>query len=61
MHSYVPTMFFWCCWGGVWTVWGSRVYALITRYKEGKLLSNLKHPYVVRYRENFTDKGWLHT
>jgi len=27
--------------------------------KEGKLLATLKHPYVVRYRENFTDKGWF--
>lgn len=27
--------------------------------KEGKLLSSLKHPYIVRYRENFTEKGWF--
>lgn len=27
--------------------------------KEGKLLATLKHPYVVRYRENFTEKGWF--
>lgn len=27
--------------------------------KEGKLLSSLKHPYIVRYRESFQDAGWL--
>ncbi|CAK8989877.1 unnamed protein product [Durusdinium trenchii] len=27
--------------------------------KEGKLLSELKHPYIVRYRESFTESGWL--
>mmetsp|Transcript_21750 Transcript_21750/g.74778 ORF Transcript_21750/g.74778 Transcript_21750/m.74778 type:complete len:675 (+) Transcript_21750:50-2074(+) len=27
--------------------------------KEGKLLAELKHPYIVRYRESFTDNGWL--
>lgn len=27
--------------------------------KEGQLLSSLKHPYIVRYRENFTEAGWL--
>mmetsp|Transcript_64384 Transcript_64384/g.121990 ORF Transcript_64384/g.121990 Transcript_64384/m.121990 type:complete len:618 (+) Transcript_64384:54-1907(+) len=27
--------------------------------KEGKLLSSLKHPYIVRYRENFSEKGWF--
>mmetsp|Transcript_54094 Transcript_54094/g.142495 ORF Transcript_54094/g.142495 Transcript_54094/m.142495 type:complete len:555 (+) Transcript_54094:115-1779(+) len=27
--------------------------------KEGQLLASLKHPYIVRYRENFTDSGWL--
>jgi len=26
---------------------------------EGKLLAELKHPYIVRYRENFADNGWL--
>lgn len=27
--------------------------------KEGKLLAELRHPYIVRYRESFTDCGWL--
>eukprot|EP00929_Paragymnodinium_shiwhaense_P064407 TRINITY_DN3224_c0_g1_i1.p1 TRINITY_DN3224_c0_g1~~TRINITY_DN3224_c0_g1_i1.p1 ORF type:complete len:406 (-),score=80.32 TRINITY_DN3224_c0_g1_i1:87-1304(-) len=27
--------------------------------KEGKLLSALKHPYIVRYRESFLEEGWL--
>lgn len=27
--------------------------------REGKLLSQLKHPYIVRYRESFTRSGWL--
>mmetsp|Transcript_41167 Transcript_41167/g.74380 ORF Transcript_41167/g.74380 Transcript_41167/m.74380 type:complete len:604 (+) Transcript_41167:87-1898(+) len=27
--------------------------------KESVLLSTLKHPYIVRYRESFTDSGWL--
>mmetsp|Transcript_89121 Transcript_89121/g.256915 ORF Transcript_89121/g.256915 Transcript_89121/m.256915 type:complete len:630 (-) Transcript_89121:263-2152(-) len=27
--------------------------------KEGKLLAGLQHPYIVRYRESFTDNGWL--
>jgi NIMA (never in mitosis gene a)-related kinase len=27
--------------------------------KEGKLLAQFKHPYVVRYRESFIDSGWL--
>jgi len=27
--------------------------------KEGKLLGELKHPYIVRYRESFTESGWL--
>merc|ERR1719240_1391834 len=27
--------------------------------REGQLLSTLKHPYIVRYRENFADAGWL--
>jgi len=27
--------------------------------KEGKLLAALKHPYIVRYRENFIDSGWF--
>lgn len=27
--------------------------------KEGQLLAELKHPYIVRYRENFTENGWL--
>eukprot|EP00930_Biecheleria_cincta_P023226 TRINITY_DN16811_c0_g1_i1.p1 TRINITY_DN16811_c0_g1~~TRINITY_DN16811_c0_g1_i1.p1 ORF type:complete len:430 (+),score=69.57 TRINITY_DN16811_c0_g1_i1:50-1339(+) len=27
--------------------------------QEGKLLSGLKHPYIVRYRENFTEAGWF--
>jgi len=27
--------------------------------KEGQLLAQLKHPYIVRYRENFNDNGWL--
>merc|ERR1740127_224050 len=27
--------------------------------REGQLLASLKHPYIVRYRENFTDSGWL--
>lgn len=27
--------------------------------KEGRLLADLKHPYIVRYRENFTENGWL--
>jgi len=26
---------------------------------EGKLLAQLRHPYIVRYRENFTDNGWF--
>lgn len=26
---------------------------------EGQLLAELKHPYIVRYRENFADNGWL--
>jgi len=29
--------------------------------KEGKLLAELNHPYIVRYRENFTESGWLCT
>eukprot|EP00930_Biecheleria_cincta_P021330 TRINITY_DN15838_c1_g2_i1.p1 TRINITY_DN15838_c1_g2~~TRINITY_DN15838_c1_g2_i1.p1 ORF type:complete len:561 (-),score=80.13 TRINITY_DN15838_c1_g2_i1:33-1676(-) len=27
--------------------------------QEGQLLSTLKHPYIVRYRENFTEAGWF--
>eukprot|EP00440_Ansanella_granifera_P020545 gb/GFBE01022313.1/.p1 GENE.gb/GFBE01022313.1/~~gb/GFBE01022313.1/.p1 ORF type:complete len:661 (+),score=110.18 gb/GFBE01022313.1/:1-1983(+) len=27
--------------------------------KEGKLLAELQHPYIVRYRQNFTESGWL--
>lgn len=27
--------------------------------KEGRLLAELKHPYIVRYRESFTENGWL--
>lgn len=27
--------------------------------REARLLSQVKHPYVVRYRENFADRGWL--
>lgn len=27
--------------------------------KEGKLLAQFKHPYVVRYRDNFLESGWL--
>mmetsp|Transcript_93008 Transcript_93008/g.165417 ORF Transcript_93008/g.165417 Transcript_93008/m.165417 type:complete len:653 (+) Transcript_93008:43-2001(+) len=27
--------------------------------KEGKLLAELRHPYIVRYRDNFTESGWL--
>merc|ERR1719235_2645260 len=27
--------------------------------KEGRLLSQFKHPYIVRYRESFIDSGWL--
>jgi len=27
--------------------------------KEGKLLAELRHPYIVRYRESFTESGWL--
>lgn len=27
--------------------------------QEGQLLSSLKHPYIVRYRDNFTEGGWL--
>lgn len=27
--------------------------------QEGLLLASLKHPYIVRYRENFTESGWL--
>lgn len=27
--------------------------------KEGKVLSALKHPYIVRYRESFHEDGWL--
>jgi len=27
--------------------------------QEGKLLSALKHPYIVRYRESFTEAGWF--
>jgi NIMA (never in mitosis gene a)-related kinase len=27
--------------------------------KEGQVLSTLKHPYIVRYRENFTESGWF--
>lgn len=27
--------------------------------KEGKVLSKLNHPYIVRYRENFQQSGWL--
>lgn len=26
---------------------------------EGQLLSTLKHPYIVRYRESFSDSGWF--
>merc|ERR1719310_370163 len=27
--------------------------------KESQVLSSLKHPYIVRYRENFLEDGWL--
>eukprot|EP00933_Yihiella_yeosuensis_P004874 TRINITY_DN109276_c0_g1_i1.p1 TRINITY_DN109276_c0_g1~~TRINITY_DN109276_c0_g1_i1.p1 ORF type:complete len:522 (-),score=94.00 TRINITY_DN109276_c0_g1_i1:243-1808(-) len=27
--------------------------------QEGQLLAGLKHPYIVRYRENFTEAGWF--
>jgi len=27
--------------------------------KEGKLLAELRHPYIVRYRDNYTESGWL--
>lgn len=27
--------------------------------KEGKVLASLTHPYIVRYRESFTDSGWF--
>lgn len=27
--------------------------------REGRLLAQIKHPYIVRYRENFADRGWL--
>eukprot|EP00930_Biecheleria_cincta_P035089 TRINITY_DN24166_c0_g1_i1.p1 TRINITY_DN24166_c0_g1~~TRINITY_DN24166_c0_g1_i1.p1 ORF type:complete len:630 (+),score=92.83 TRINITY_DN24166_c0_g1_i1:161-2050(+) len=27
--------------------------------QEGKLLAELRHPYIVRYRESFTESGWL--
>mmetsp|Transcript_84232 Transcript_84232/g.272290 ORF Transcript_84232/g.272290 Transcript_84232/m.272290 type:complete len:924 (-) Transcript_84232:326-3097(-) len=27
--------------------------------REGRLLSQVKHPYIVRYRENFAERGWL--
>jgi len=27
--------------------------------KEARLLAQVKHPYIVRYRENFADRGWL--
>jgi len=27
--------------------------------KEGRVLASLKHPFIVRYRENFTDGGWF--
>jgi len=27
--------------------------------KESRLLAHFKHPYIVRYRESFTDSGWL--
>jgi len=27
--------------------------------KEGRVLSSLKHPYIVRYRETFHEDGWL--
>ncbi|CAJ1334300.1 unnamed protein product [Effrenium voratum] len=27
--------------------------------QEGQLLASLKHPYVVRYRESFTESGWF--
>lgn len=27
--------------------------------KESRVLSSLKHPYIVRYRENFLEDGWL--
>jgi len=27
--------------------------------KEARLLSQVKHPYIVRYRENFMDRGWM--
>jgi NIMA (never in mitosis gene a)-related kinase len=26
---------------------------------EARLLAKLKHPYIVRYRESFADRGWL--
>merc|ERR1719408_896455 len=27
--------------------------------KEAQVLSGLQHPYIVRYRENFLDDGWI--
>ncbi|CAK0890268.1 unnamed protein product [Prorocentrum cordatum] len=27
--------------------------------QEGQVLASLKHPYIVRYRENFTEAGWF--
>mmetsp|Transcript_21342 Transcript_21342/g.54414 ORF Transcript_21342/g.54414 Transcript_21342/m.54414 type:complete len:919 (+) Transcript_21342:109-2865(+) len=27
--------------------------------REGRLLAQIKHPYIVRYRENFAERGWL--
>mmetsp|Transcript_5374 Transcript_5374/g.16609 ORF Transcript_5374/g.16609 Transcript_5374/m.16609 type:complete len:945 (+) Transcript_5374:136-2970(+) len=27
--------------------------------REGRLLAQVKHPYIVRYRENFAERGWL--
>lgn len=27
--------------------------------QEGRVLASLKHPYIVRYRENFTEAGWF--
>ena len=27
--------------------------------KEGKVLEKLSHPYIVRYRDNFTQSGWI--